>query len=385
MWHYLSLAFAASICLSSAFVWFRLFWGIRKVGWLRDVQPPEEFAWPRVSVIVPARNEEREIEEALQSLLHLDYPDYEVLVVNDRSTDRTGEILTRMQAQYPQLVVATVTDLPRGWLGKNHALEYGARQATGSLLLFTDADIIMQPQTLRRSVYYLESEAIDHLAMTPSVEMPSWFLESFVVVFTMLFAIFTEPWKVRDPKSPAHIGIGAFNLVRAAVYQAIGAHQPIAMRPDDDLKLGKLLKKCGYSQDVLNGGDFILVRWYASLRELIQGLMKNAFSGVDYHVGYTLFSSVSMVIVNVWPFVAIWLTSGWTFWCYLLTVLMHLSAYSLTAWASRARWWGAVGYPFVFLLFVYIQWRAMLLTFWNNGIYWRDTHYSLAELRANKI
>lgn len=380
-----SLLFAVSICFASAFVWGKLFWGIRKVRWLREVAVPEDIVWPRVSIIVPARNEEREIEEALQSLLALDYPDYEVLVVNDRSTDRTGAILAGMQQRYPQLAVATVVDLPGGWLGKNHALASGARQATGEILLFTDADIIMRPDTLRRSVAYFQEEQLDHLAMTPDVEMPTWFLESFVVVFMMLFSILTQPWKVRDPKSPAHIGIGAFNMLRASVYQAIGTHQPIAMRPDDDLKLGKLVKKQGYAQDVLNGSGFILVRWYASLRELIHGLMKNAFSGVDYHVGFTLFSSISLLLVNVWPFLAVWITSGATWWFYVATVGMHLTSYSLTAHSAKARWWGLIAYPVVFMLFAFIQWRAMFLTFWNNGIYWRDTHYSLAELRANRV
>ncbi len=376
---------AASICIASALVWTQLLLGVRKVRWLRDIQPPREFAWPKVSVIVPARNEEREIEGALQSLLHLDYPNYEVLVVNDRSTDGTGEILARLQTLYPQLAVATVTDLPKGWLGKNHAMYYGATRASGELLLFTDADIIMQPQTLRRAVYYLQSEQIDHLALAPDVEMPNWLLEGFVVLFSILFTIFTQPWRVRDPKSPAHVGIGAFNLIRASVYQAIGTHEAIAMRPDDDLKLGKMVKKHGYIQDMLYGADYILVRWYASLRELIDGLMKNAFSGVDYNVVYTVFTSLAMLLVNVWPFVAVWIFRGPTQWIYIATVIMDLAVFSGTARQFNARWWGMFGYPLYFTLFVYIQWRAMLLTFWNNGIYWRNTHYSLKELKANKV
>lgn len=382
---HLMLVLAASICLSSAFVWTRLLLGVQRVRWLRDVDPPAEFAWPKVSVIVPARNEEREIEGALQSVLHLDYPDYEVLVVNDRSTDGTGDILARMQEVYPQLNVATVTELPAGWLGKNHAMYFGAQQAKGELLLFTDADIIMQPLTLRKAVYYLQSEPVDHLAMAPDVEMPTWLLEGFVVLFSMLFSIFTKPWLVRNPKSPAHVGIGAFNLIRANVYQAIGTHQAIAMRPDDDLKLGKLVKKHGYVQDMLNGCGFILVRWYASLRELIDGLMKNAFSGVDYHVSFTVFTSFAMALVNIWPFAAVWIFRGPTQWLYFATIVMHLAMYSGTAWQLKARWWGMFGYPLYFALFIYIQWRAMILTFWNNGIYWRNTHYTLAELKANKV
>jgi hypothetical protein len=194
-----------------------------------------------------------------------------------------------------------------------------------------------------------------------------------------------KAWKVRDPKSKAHVGIGAFNLIWAEAYRAIGTHQAIAMRPDDDLKLGKLVKLNGRVQDFVNASGFLRVRWYRSLRELIQGLMKNAFSGVDYHVTFTLFSATMLLLVNVWPFAAVWLTTGPTRWLYAATIFIHLFSYSATAWEMKARWWGVFAYPLVFTLFVYIQMRAMFLTFYNNGIYWRDTHYTLAELKANKV
>ncbi len=106
--------------------------------------------WPVVSIIVPARNEADSIEEALKSVLALDYPNKEIIVINDRSTDATGEILARLAQEYPELQLITIDRLPSGWLGKNHALQRGAVSASGELLLFTDADIIMQPSLLRR-------------------------------------------------------------------------------------------------------------------------------------------------------------------------------------------------------------------------------------------
>lgn len=376
---------ALATALFSAGVWLTLFVGVRFIDWLRDVEVPADFAWPRVSIIVPARNEEREIEAALQSVLHLDYPDYEVMVVNDRSTDGTGAILERMQSAYPQLRVATVTELPRGWLGKNHAMYFGAQQASGELLLFTDADIVMRPDTLRRAVYYLEREKLDLLPMTPRVDMPSFLLESFVTMFTILFLLYTRPWLSRYKWSNAHVGIGAFNLIRRSVYQAIGTHQAIAMRPDDDLKLGKLVKKSGYQHALVNAGDFLSVRWYASLRELVRGLEKNAFSGVEYSVVWVLLPSVLMLIVNVWPFLAVWMTRGAVWWLYMATITMHLASYLATARSVGARWWGMFAYPIACLLFVYIQCRTMIINLWTGGIQWRDTHYSLAELKANKV
>ena len=130
--------------------------------------------YPKVSVIIPARNEERNIEEALTSVLHLDYPHYELIVLNDRSEDATGSILERMSLQFPQLQVVHIQELPSGWLGKNYALFRGAQAASGELLLFTDADIVMAPLTLKRAVAYLQGQALDHLAIWPEIRSEGW-------------------------------------------------------------------------------------------------------------------------------------------------------------------------------------------------------------------
>lgn len=378
---YLALA-TLVVCVA---IWGTLFRGVNLLKRLSDLPADENLAYPMVSIIVPARNEEREIEEALQSVLHLDYPQYEVLVVNDRSSDRTAEILTRMQASYPQLSVAHVTDLPRGWLGKNHAMYFGAQAAKGELLLFTDADIIMHPDCLRRAVTYLEKEKLDFLPMTPDCVMPNWLLEAFVTVFVILFTLHVKPWQLRNPKSPAHVGIGAFNLIRRRVYEQIGTHQAIAMRPDDDLKLGKLVKKNGFVHDILNGNGFLRVRWYASLSELIHGLEKNSFAAIEYRVSMVVFATTMILLCNVWPFIAIWVTSGATWWLNVAIVVLHCASFMATAAQLKHRLWSVIAYPFIFALFVYIQWRTMVLNHWYGGIRWRDTLYPLAELKANKV
>lgn len=366
-------------------IWVTLFRGVKLLKRISDVRADEALAYPKVSIIVPARNEEREIEGALQSVLHLDYPDYEVLVVDDRSTDGTAAILARMQTTYPQLSVAHVAQLPSGWLGKNHAMYFGAQQAKGELLLFTDADIVMHPDCLRRAVTYLEHERLDFLPMTPDCVMPNWLLEAFVTVFVIMFTLHIKPWKLRDPKSPAHVGIGAFNLIRKRVYEQVGTHQAIAMRPDDDLKLGKLVKKHGFVHDILNGNGFLSVKWYASLRELVHGLEKNSFAAVEYRAAVVVFATSLIFVCNVWPFIAVWVTSGATRWINVAIIVIHCGSFISTAWQLRHRLWSVVAYPVIFMLFIYIQWRTMLMNYWLGGIRWRDTLYPLAELKANKV
>ncbi|HEY4587862.1 MAG TPA: glycosyltransferase family 2 protein, partial [Thermoanaerobaculia bacterium] len=226
--------------------------GVRSIRALRDL-PPLAGPLPRVSIIIPARNEERNLEEALRSVLALDYDNLEIDVVDDRSTDRTGEILDRMAAADPRLRIVHVRELPPGWLGKNHALWLGAGKATGEFLLFTDADVVLAPATLRRAVGAMVADGLDHLTAAPEIARPGVLFEMFVGAFSLFFTLYTRPWKVKDPESPSHVGVGAFNLVRAAAYRAAGGHPAIAMRPDDDLKLGKLLKKKGFHQEFVFG------------------------------------------------------------------------------------------------------------------------------------
>ena len=151
---------------------------VSRSEWDRD--PVSRAGNPRVSIIVPARNEEATIEQALNTLLALDYDNYEVIAVNDRSTDRTGEIMERVAGSYGQnshvsqklrdmghptvrpLRVIHHTELPAGWLGKTHAMWTAANLATGDWLLFTDADVLFKPDSLRRALAYAEAEPADH-------------------------------------------------------------------------------------------------------------------------------------------------------------------------------------------------------------------------------
>jgi len=359
--------------------------GNRSIRFLKDVPSTGKAPGPKVSIIIPARNEERNIQEALRSVLNQDYENAEVIVIDDRSTDGTGAILDRMAQADPRLRVVHVRELPPGWLGKNHGLYVGAHQATGDVLLFTDADIVMHPSTVRKAVGYLAMNQLDHLTITPEVRMPGILLDVFVGAFTIFFSLYARPWKAKDPKSRRFIGIGGFNLVRKSVYRAVGMHQAIAMRPDDDMKLGKLIKLGGYRQEVLFGRDMLQVEWYPSLREMIDGLMKNAFAGVNYSILAIVSSSIVQFLLNVWPFFGLFLTHGITRILNAVVVLLIILICWDNARFHNSRRWYGIGFPISTLLFIYIIWRSMLMTLVNDGIRWRGTHYPLAELRANKV
>jgi cellulose synthase/poly-beta-1,6-N-acetylglucosamine synthase-like glycosyltransferase len=354
---------------------------------LKDLPLPDaETKLPRISLVAPARNEERNIEQAVRSLIKLDYPDIQITLVNDRSTDSTGQILDKLAKEFPQLNVVHLTELPSGWLGKNHAMQYGAERSDGEWILFTDADIIFEPTTLKRAIRYATEHQVDHLAGAPDTQMPSWIMKCFVVTFSMLFMLFVRAWGIRNPKSTAHVGIGAFNLIRREVFEKIDGFRPIKMRPDDDLKLGKLVKLRGFRQDLVTGGDgMIVVHWYGSVWEMVRGLEKNMYAAVDYSFPAALFISGSMLLFNIWPYFAIFLTSGMAQWIYIADVVALTLILASSARETRNPYSTALGFPLAITLMVFIQWRCIFLTYWNNGIQWRDTHYSLAELRANRI
>lgn len=340
---------------------------------------------PKVSVVIAARNEAQKIEQGLHSVLAQDYPNIEFIVVDDRSTDQTGGILDQMAENDPRLHVVHITELPKGWLGKIHAQHFAAQSATGELILFTDADVVMERTVVSRAVAYLLGKQLDHLAVGPKLKMPGTFLSMFGGSFVLFFGLYAKPWKARDPKSPRHIGIGAFNLVRTEVYRAIGGHQAIAMRPDDDMKLGKVIKKHGFRQDMVLGGDLITVEWYSSVGELIRGLEKNTYAGVEYNLLVVILSCIAQLLVFVWPLVALVVTHGATRWLNLATIILLAVLYMDNAQSHGAKRWHCVGAPLTALLFQYIVWRATLKTLWNDGIDWRGTHYSLQELKANKV
>ncbi|WP_298037037.1 glycosyltransferase family 2 protein [uncultured Desulfuromonas sp.] len=340
---------------------------------------------PPVSVIIAARNEQRNIAEALSSVMAQDYPAKEIVVVNDRSTDATGAILEELGANGPQLHVVTVTDLPPGWLGKNHALWLGAQRAQGDILLFTDADVVMEPSAVSRAVSYMERTGIDHLAVGPEVAMKGWILNCFAAAFMIFFTLYARPWAVRNPKSGAHIGIGAFNMVRRKAYQHAGGHRAIAMRPDDDMKLGKLIKKKRFRQDLLAGRGMLRVEWYASAGEMVRGLEKNTFAGVNYNWALLIAGTLACLLGFAWPFAAVLLTSGITWWCNLGVVGAICLIYFECASANGIRLRYGLGLPLATLLFVYVLWRSAIVITLKGGIDWRGTHYGLEELKKNRV
>jgi cellulose synthase/poly-beta-1,6-N-acetylglucosamine synthase-like glycosyltransferase len=363
-------------------------WGMRKVA---DIARPEwnpapQTAYPRVSIIVPARNEEGDIEESLTRLLQLDYADYEVIAVNDRSTDRTGEVMDRVATNADaRLKVIHITELPAGWLGKVHAMWSGAKQAAGDWLLFTDADVLFRRDSLARSLTYAEKEHADHLVLLPRMIMHSPGETMMIAFFQTLFTFGHRPWKVADPKAEDHIGVGAFNLVRRSAYESIGTYKALRFEVLDDMKLGKLIKNAGFAQRNVFGDNLISLRWAKGAMGMVNNLTKNSFAIMSFQWPRTLASAFALAFLNLLPFLGIFLAHGWARLPYAIALTGIFGIYVGMSRKSDVPFYYFVLHPASSAMFVYIMLRSMILTLAQGGIVWRGTFYPLEELRKGLV
>lgn len=357
--------------------------GAGKIEWLDNVSPLQESTQPFVSIIIPALNEEENIRAALLSLLNLEYEFFEIIVLNDRSTDSTGAILDEMSEHHSRLKVIHIKELPEGWLGKNHALFCGAQEAKGDYLLFSDADVVMEPSTLKRAIGYAREHSLDHLTLFFKAILPSSLLQMVVIELGVGLVSYLRPWKAKDPSSQSFIGVGAFNLVKAESYWQGGGHKTIRLCPLDDLKLGQSIKRSGFRQDCLYGYHFISVKWYGSLQEMTRGLLKNTFAALNYSFGRLCVFTLLQILISVWPVWALFFTAiparVANLAIVLLTGLFYLSAALKSGISPKHILW----FPLTPYIRIYMTWKAVLLTLITGGIDWRGTFYSLKELKEN--
>jgi len=353
-----------------------------------DRRPATTGREPRVSIIVPACNEQEDIRETLVQLLALDYSNYEIIAVNDRSTDSTGQIMDEVAASsqaHGRLKVIHISELPAGWLGKTHAMWMAGKQATGDWLLFTDGDVLFKPDSLRRALAYAEVERADHVVLFPRMIMKRPSEKMMIVFFQALFVFGHRPWKVADPKARDHMGVGAFNLVRRSVYDAVGTYRALRMEVLDDMKLGKVIKNAGFAQRNVFGEDLISLHWAKGAFGIVDNLTKNFFAVLSFQWPRTVVSIVGLGLLNLGPFLGIWLAQGWARLPYAIALASLFGIYyGMSARSAIAPYYFFL-HPVSTSLFMYILLRSMIHTLSNDGVVWRGTKYPLEELRKGMV
>lgn len=335
--------------------------------------------FPKVSIIFAARDEAPQVRAALKSMLAQNYPDFEVIAVNDRSTDDTLKIFQEFEKN-PRLKIINVEHLPEGWLGKNHALLKGYDKSSGEWLLFTDGDVNFSPDAVKTAVTYAEEESLDHLVIFPKLIVRTFVETIFTSAFFMAFYRRFRPWTVSDPKSKNFMGVGAFNFTSRLLYEKAGTHEKLAMDVIDDMHLGRNLKAVGARQAAVYGPSLVRVQWVKGWQGVLKSLEKNAFAGFDYQWTLVFFATLAGLCLDVLPFIGIFfdgtiftfsaLTVGCIFACYLACMKVHPE--SLISFPAH---------PAGTLLTLFVVWRSVFSILRQGGVRWRDTFYPLDRLR----
>lgn len=332
----------------------------------------------KVSIVLAARDEAERVEQTIRRLLAQTGVSFEIIVVDDRSTDGTGAVLEKLAREDSRIRSVRVDVLPEGWLGKCHACHVGAQQASSEWILFTDADCWTKPDVVHRALCVAEIEQAQHVALTPGVAPET----SPAMAWHLSFLLSIVGWiaAVNRNRPRAYIGIGAFNLVSAKTYRAFGGYETLRLAVLDDVKLGLLVRRAGDRTRAFIGGDDVECHWGTSVRQMIKIMEKNYFAAVEYYTVAGIVAGLGGLLV--WISVPIAAISGKTSAMLAMVAFLTLIIPTVIL-AQRLRWpiIGALMMPLVFPALAYAVLNSTLVTLRNRGIRWRGTFYSLEALR----
>jgi GT2 family glycosyltransferase len=347
-----------------------------------DLIPPDD-AVPSLTVVVPARNEAENIGATLECLVMQQYSGLRVLAIDDRSTDKTRQIVDEFAERYPERIGAIHIDyLPEGWLGKTFALEVGTQNSASEYVLFTDADVLFSPSSLRRAMAFAAMTQADHVVVMPTPQVKGRG-EGTMLSFLSVFGVWlTRPWRVSDPQARHDvIGVGAFNLVRREALEVLGGWEPQRLAVVEDVTLGRRMKAAGLRQRVAFGPDLVLVHWAKGVRGIVRGLTKNLFASANFGPLLMLSLCATMLVLFLAPL------AGLAWWPTIPPALIMLccigACYRIMGERSHIDARYGWLYPVGVFVMAWAMVRSMLSVWIRRGVMWRGTFYPLRELQMH--
>ncbi len=332
-----------------------------------------------VSIIVPARNEEDSIKKCIDSLKALDYPEKEIIIVDGDSSDGTRQILARVSG----VRVIEEPALPKGWVGKNWACHTGFVNSKGELLLFTDADTVHAPESLKSSVRYLTENGLDMFSLIPRVVTEGFWEKALLpLVFQAIFVL-TGGNRANDPRSHRFMVNGQYILIRRSAYEKVGGHEALRSRIDEDYRMAQALKGAGLKLRVVFAPDFMETRMYKNFHEMWEGWSKNFFAGSNYRIGWFLVGIGFVITFLLAPFLLLfygvfaWLASGadtlLAAGLLIVGVLTARTAFTNMRWQYKARY--ALAMPLSVTIFLAIMVNSMIRYTTSRGVTWKGRNY----------
>jgi chlorobactene glucosyltransferase len=353
----------------------------------RPTSPPSS-----ISVLIPARNEEKNIGSCLDSVLRQDFPIAEIIVIDDGSTDRTGRIVQDRQREHEIIRLVRNNELPPGWLGKNYALHRGAQHARGDYLLFLDADVRLSPDCLRRAMGHVIEYDSDLTTMLPVVQCVGFWEKVILPVYGKIFlwslVPMLRPWnRLAEHRPPKPIAFGGFLLFKRSTYDEIGGHERVRQSIIEDIDLARVITWDGHKLSVLFGWPaFFTARMYFHVRHIWEGISKS-LSGLK--IWQLILGAYGMFILLVLPWLAIpaALLHQWRYGWDSVSAWVLALGIVLSAVALLSRWILARvtridnTYPYLEplggLMMVAMLIGVVFKLLMGKGAHWKGRHVSL--------
>lgn len=337
---------------------------------------------PRVSVVVPARDEAARIGATVTRLLGQVGVELEVLVVDDRSTDETANLVEAIARTDARVRLVRVDTLPEGWLGKPHACQRGGELARGEWILFTDGDVALAPDTLARAVALARREGVEHVVLAP--DCPQRTFAASVVVNAFAVGILHEMALANVDSPRRKVGIGAFNLVRADAWRAMRGHAALAYEVVDDMRFGLLVRRSGFRTRARIARNDLQADWGGTVPRVFAVLEKNMFAQMGYRVGASLalaaFVAATWILGVTGPFSGT--PAGW---CAFAGFASFAIPGIGLAWREQRPILASSLAPFGFVALSAVLLHSMTRTLARGGVAWRGRLYPLATLRARRV
>ena len=350
---------------------------------------------PKVSIILPARNEERHVGKCLDTLLDQDYENYEIIVINDSSEDDTEKIIKEFALKSTKITPVNARPKPEGWMGKNWACMEGYKKATGELLLFTDADTAHSKQVISLAVSHLLSLNLDALTVIPKIlAMDFWTKVTLPMISTFLHTRFSAT-KVNNPSKKTGYFFGSFFIIKKRIYEDVGMHDGVKQEIIEDGALGKKVKEKCYKMRMVRGDHLIDAIWARDKKTLwnaIKRLMVPLYLQ-NNSIAVGIFCAVLFLLFMPFPFLAysaISATSSWTFSILFATslsssILIYIGAVIEAKKGLGIPWYYALLGPIGSLVIILAFLSAMIQAKSSTAISWRGREYSLEKHAQNSI
>jgi chlorobactene glucosyltransferase len=351
---------------------------VSNIAWMRlRSRPPRTGSAAMVSVLVPARNEERNIGPCLDSLLAQTFENYEVLVLDDQSSDGTWPIIARYAKEHPERISAIRgRPLPEeGWNGKPHALHQLAEHATGRYLLFTDADTVHMPESIAWAVANLEGNRVDFLSAYTGQELRTFGESLLVPIMYLMTAVIMPIWMVTVPRVPLFsFAIGQFVMIRREAYATVGGYEAISRHINDDIAMARLVRRAGFRSIFLDARRQVRCRMYKGFHESFDGLTRAIGDFLNRRIVSLVSATIAIVLLFLLPYFLVIpsLLIGHSGTALLVaSVLLFQLTWCIVLYDRGLRWYVPFLYPATFFLGIVMFWRGYGRLTRGTGLNWK--------------